>query len=118
MASFTLASIGDLIHLIVKCLNFPNKTEWDQKEAIPTAIADMFYFTGNVSFYVLVLLRIALPFELNKLVSYSLASLIFIFGLSSLSYVIGVFFLQDYDLRWLLIVITLTVEDIILSHLY
>ena len=115
MICFTLASIGDLIHMIIKYQNFPYRLTGDIRENIAIATKDIFYFAGNVAFYVLILLRSALPFELNKYISYSLISLIILFGISSIVYTVSLFFVNDDQLEYILAVAPLTLEDVILS---
>ena len=56
---------------------------------------DILAFSGNVMFYVMILLRITVPFRLGKAWLYTLSSLIFIAATASLVYCVVIIFLWD-----------------------
>ena len=115
MVLYTLSTIGDLAHIIIKYKNFPQRPHMDLEENISDAIVDALYFVGNIAFYILILLRIALPFQLNKFVSYLLGFIIFIFSITSVRYIVFLFKYKFGDLQWTWITITLSITDLILS---
>ena len=116
MITFTFSTIGDLVHMILKYTYFPKRIMFDTTQNALAASIDLAYFIGNIAFYVLILLRITLPFELNKYVTYSLAFVIFLFGLAALRYIGYVFENKgSTDLAWTWITISLMILDLILS---
>ena len=118
MISFTLCTIGDLIHVLIHYHNasyhkLKRNTISDDRYA---AIVDAIYFFGDVLFYLLILLRISIPFELNKGMSYLLRFIIFIFGITSTVYCICLFLhINDYNAGWNWIVFILSFTDLLLT---
>ena len=56
--AFTLCCIGDDIHVIIRFLNFPNRFEYDRLETQMATIVDAIYYSANIMFYTLLLLRV------------------------------------------------------------
>ena len=65
MALFTLSSIGDLLHMLLISSIFP-MTNTVTTEKYIAIIVDSLYLTGDITFYILILMRIYMPFEINK----------------------------------------------------
>ena len=109
MISFTLTSVTDLTHITLRYINpsLPKQPFY--------FVADGLYFFGNILFYILVLLVIALPFEMSKWAKRILSFIIFIFAVTSIVYLAFCFLYPDQDIHWAFITTTLSIEDIILS---
>ena len=60
------SSIGDVVHIMVRYLHFPNRLHPDQHERLLTIIVDAFYFCSNLILYTFIILRIYQPFEIHK----------------------------------------------------
>eukprot|EP01084_Bolivina_argentea_P259547 437951_1 len=116
MILFVLSSIGDCIHLMVKFYDFPNRYDGDRTEHVIQATTDGIYFFGNVIFYILLLLRISKPFQLNTFVFYFLTLLILLSVLLSIVYCFIMLLPFDLWIKWIkYAVIPLSINDFILN---
>ena len=88
MSFMVTCSIGDLIHLIVRFIDFPNCNGFYQLEVIMISIIDGFYYLANIIFYILLLSRVYNTFTLNKIMISVLLILITIAALSSGAYIV------------------------------
>ena len=79
-------------------------------------IKDIFYHTGNITFYTLLLLRITVPFELNKCIKYLFAFIIFLSALTSIGYIaMMVTHLNSGYSMWRILLAILSTDDLILN---
>ena len=78
--------IGDGLHLFIKFMYFPNRSLEDTKENILESVVDGFWFFGCITFYILILLKISVPFQLNNCIYRMLIVLIIIFGITAINY--------------------------------
>eukprot|EP01084_Bolivina_argentea_P007600 14268_1 len=86
MLSFTICVIGDLIHVIIRDINFSNYAwPYDTTEAQLSAANDFVYYLANVTVYVLLLLRIYIPFDLKNCVMCFISFLICMYSLSAMA---------------------------------
>lgn len=112
---FTLTSIMDGIHITVKYYVFPNNYPV-KNELVITTLADLFYFIGDIMFYILILLRIYVPFNVNIYVIYFLSFLITVSGVSFLLYLVGIYeVFDDVDYFWPMIDSISTLNDLALN---
>ena len=88
MIAFTLTTIADGVHLTIKLLYFPNRVYDPFKERIPESIIDACYLFGSTTFYILILNKISVPFQLNKCIHSVLILFITLFGVTSVVYCI------------------------------
>eukprot|EP01084_Bolivina_argentea_P198765 340251_1 len=110
---YTFSSIADIIHII---LQYPPNIIKDTENLICLNASNVFYFTGNIMFYILITLRIYFPFQLNKCIAYSLSFIIFISGIISILYIIFSWpYFQQYNNFWKVIIVTLSADDLILG---
>lgn len=80
------------------------------------SVRNIFYWIGNILFYVLLLLKVTIPFDLNQCLVYSLSFIIFISGIASATYCILGFVMFNKNLRiWQILSITLLFNGIVLS---
>eukprot|EP01084_Bolivina_argentea_P159556 277875_1 len=107
--AYTLTSSIDFIHLSIFGDN-----RGDLSVMIIMLCADIFYFLGNTCFYILILLRIAKPFELNKYIYYAIISFISIATIASGWFCVGIF---APKLIWLGTSIILSAADLLLNSL-
>ena len=84
--SFTLSSIVDLIHIIDI---YYTGVVFNTPLVI---IADGLYFIGDAMFYILILMRITIPFEVNKCMVIFLSLIIVVFSITGILYCIGIYF--------------------------
>ena len=79
-------------------------------------VKDTFYYCGNCMFYVLLLITIAVPFELNKCVKYSLGFVIFISSLTAIAYIAMIIIIHNKDYHiWRAVIAMLAASDLILN---
>ena len=102
----TSSTIADLMHITLINYILP-----EDPQIIP-AVADELYFIGNITFYVLVLMQISIPFEVKKYIIYLLICLIIIFGIASVIYEVLFF---DLISSWNIVTIILMSIDFILN---
>ena len=120
MIAFTLTGIFDLIHVTMVYIPYstdPNTIIFNNtntEEAIAMT-ASFIYFVGNIAFYLLILLRIALPFQLNKYISFTFGFFIFAFAVSAAVYIAGFKIFDAYKSAWDYVTGALAVCDVILS---
>lgn len=91
----TLCCAGDLTHLVVRFMDFPYCNGFDTSEGIVMGCIDSVYYSGNIIFYVLLLLRIYNTFHISKSVTFILVLFIIITTLTSASFVIIVIHFAD-----------------------
>ena len=117
MMLFIFTTIGDLIHAIIKYINFPHRTEFDHKESILIMINDILYFLGDIAFYVLILLRISLPFELNKCISIILIIFVLLFTISSMAYAVTIYMNENRynDITNKVYILGISASDLLLN---
>eukprot|EP01084_Bolivina_argentea_P089821 161972_1 len=114
MITFTLSSIGDLTHTIIRYTAHTD-ISFDVSR-INSNVVDALYFGGNIMFYTLILLRISIPFQLNKCVFIGLSIVIFITGIVSIVYCVSVWFIYyGHDEYWRIILVVLSGNDFILN---
>lgn len=90
--SLTISVIGDLIHLIIRWMDFPNATYYTPDELLLITINDAIYFIGNITFYILLLLRIYNAFKSNRIMTAFMSFVIIICILASVSYLVIIFY--------------------------
>ena len=96
--------------------NYLLKQLSDSTMGIILVIKDIFYYSGNVMFYILLLLRIDAPFELNKCIKYSLALIILIYAVTSVIYITMLLILYNSNYHiWRILAIILSVDDLTLN---
>eukprot|EP01084_Bolivina_argentea_P090593 163203_1 len=98
--SFTLCCIGDLVHYVIRFIYFPHRFDYDINESTLATIIDAIYYFGNITFYILLLLRVKTvltPLNIPKCVFYILSILIIIASLSSMAYCIILFSMYNDD---------------------
>ena len=111
MISFTMCHIISISYFIVRYfvhngVNMSSTLSWI---LIST---DIFYYAGNIAFYILLLLRITVPFELSKYVSTALIMLIFVYGIASVWYIV-IISLPDSETFQVLIIVLLSIDLIL-----
>ena len=94
--SFTTSTMTDLLHIILYFYSTSGVMSYDtySKFLLPIVlIADVLYFIGDILFYILILLRIHVPFEISRNILWFLSFMIIIFAISSIVYctVLGIF---------------------------
>ena len=105
--SFTATSIVDAAHVIgVLC---------GRDFAILRNVADIFYFLGDALFYIMILLRIYVPFELSKCIVYFLSLFIIMFVIAAIFYMIVVNLYYDNDTYWNILDAILMCVDFVLN---
>ena len=113
---FTLSSIADFVHISFAAYSTSITFKyWLQDQFIIATVADSFYFIGDISFYVLILMRIYIPFEVNKHIIYFLSFLIIVSAIVSVVYCIGVFLFPYNDNYFKILITTLMCNDFILD---
>ena len=111
MISFTFCTIGDIIHMTWYVSTLSDRlVPYHPFGNLISVPMDAFYFCGNVLFYVLILLRIAIPFKLNKIVALLLGMVIFLFTCVGIIYCVFIGI-------WYGVVLALSIQDLILSPL-
>eukprot|EP01084_Bolivina_argentea_P135124 238162_1 len=115
MIIFTLSSIGDLIHSMVRYFS-PDLQMSETGSIINSIVVNVLYLSGNVLFYILILLRIYIPFRLNKCLAYFLFVIIIISAILSVIYCVVIwYFYYDHDQYWIFLLVTLSSNDFILN---
>eukprot|EP01084_Bolivina_argentea_P153270 267252_1 len=111
MISLMLSSVIDFIHL---CMKTPNKITID--ETIISVSADFSYMFGSVLFYVLILLRIHVPFGLNRYVVGFLSMIICIHSVIFIITLLAEFIIQTGHFEfWEILNFALMINDAILN---
>eukprot|EP01084_Bolivina_argentea_P311196 538635_1 len=84
LIAFTLATIGDCIHLCFITLHLLKELQtvhdFEKVNIISETTIDIVYFSGTIVFYLLLLLRIQIPFNMNKCAFFVLLTMILIFA--------------------------------------
>ena len=92
MIALTLCTIGDIAHMIIRYKYYLTSQTWHTSEqylATPKSIA---YYFGNVTFFILLLLRIKTSFQLSKCTMYYLSLLLTISALLAIAYCFCLFY--------------------------
>lgn len=122
MILFTLCSIGDTIHMSIYLEIKPDDGNDDLRpytrdNNYVSVGMDLCYFIGNVLFYILISLRIAIPFELSRFCATLLAVCIVFFAVASIVY--STFLIMDFDIsnyyEWIPVVFTFSFTDAVMS---
>eukprot|EP01084_Bolivina_argentea_P274519 467942_1 len=115
MVSFTCSSMTDLIHMILRWFIFTAPKTYTLELMIVCFAAGL-YFVGDLIFYILILLRIYVPFQVNKCIIYCLLFIIVTSFIFSIFYCICIFYWATIPLwYWEAIRIALSVDDMILN---
>lgn len=85
---YTICSIGDIIRHCLRYFNYLRLPDFNKTdhEAVLTGSSDFLYYVGNVTFFLLLLMRIKTSFQVSKLVMYYLFCLLFTSGILSLTW--------------------------------
>ena len=111
---FTSCSIIDLVHVTISYYILPS-SEVLLSQIIISTIADLLYFAGNIMFYILILMRIYVPFQVSKYLIYFLSFLIALSAATSIIYCIGMFLWLEVMQFWIPVCIILMTNDFILN---
>ena len=96
--------------------HYISKQFQESSMVIVLVIKDIFYYTANILFYTLLLLRISVPFELNKCVKYSLTFVILLSAITSIVYIIMIIRISNDNYQiWRILLIILSCNDLILN---
>ena len=79
MISFTLCTLGDIIHLMIRYHFNLTSHRWNPSDAYLAGIKDILYYIGNVVFFILLFRRIKTSFQLSKCIMCCLTILLAIF---------------------------------------
>ena len=112
--SFTASTNTDLIHIVLSNYVFPSNLPLMDKKGI-VLCADASSFVGDIMFYMLVLMRIAIPFDVNLCMFRILTLSISIFVLASITYCLGLYLFYDSDFWFDVVLIVLMINDFALN---
>ena len=102
---FTACSITDLMHILID-FSYEN-------ENIITVIADGFYFIADIMFYIVIILRIHVPFGLKRFTLCLLSFAIATFIVTAAIFCIGIFLFGDDDAYFNILYTVLICNDVI-----
>ena len=118
MTVLTISSVSILMRIVVSFYLLRNVeiSVWHLWWKSLSGVADISYFTGNILFYIMILLRIHIPFRLGKSL-YVFSALIFVSAAISVVYCVCLFLFNDpkYNDYWRAIYLTLSAVDFILN---
>ena len=115
MITFTLDIMFSTCLIIDKFCDIDRYCHESDKK-IPLQVSkNICYFIANILFYILLLLRITIPFELNKSVVYSLSFIIVLSGITAIVYIIHNFMLYENYATWRIISGILLADSLLFS---
>ena len=116
MTSFTICNTVQLVLVIDRFFICPEKRPCDIRQIWLQFGKNIFYWIGNILFYVFLLLRITVPFELNKCIFCSLAFAIFISAITAIAYSTMTIIIYDDNYNvWRVMALLLLFTDLAVS---
>ena len=95
MIAYTLCTIGDIAQVIIRYEYYLPSALWHHNEAYLSGTVDFIYYTGNVTFFILLFMRIRKSFQVSKSIMYYLSLLLLISIICCIAWCFIVIYFSD-----------------------
>ena len=86
MLCYSISTLGDVIHLILRYQFYLTSPIWNKPEAYLAGVKDIIYYSGNVTFFLLIFMQIKTSFQVSKYIMYYLSILLAVEIICSIIY--------------------------------